>query len=113
MSKLTREEFEAVWENWDEHGRATKEPQLATLSFISYYRRLDADDRHTANEAVFDWVSDDDGGKRYVAHAIIRKFKLSEAAPYLESRLADLEGEPGPVERDEREWLKRLLAGLK
>ena len=76
---------------------------------VEMYDGLTPDGKTKVLPILAQWLCSDNSGERSDAAVLIRHFTIRALKPDVLKLLARLEGEPGPVARDERERLQDIL----
>jgi hypothetical protein len=101
-----------LWERFDSEALDAKFSQQATMRLADFYRLLEDADRAVVDQAVADWVADDDDRRGFDARALIREFEIRSAVPALKARLAALPTDgTGPI-AGERAELDKLVKAI-
>ena len=101
-----------IWSEVSRRHIAAKDSQGATLELLGLYAELDPNERRAANEDLFEALRTGDETQRYDSLAIISKFKLAEAMPYLKELGARLQLDGSPGAPFELVWVQGIIGGL-
>ena len=109
MTDDRKPRFGKVWEELHREWTAAKEPNVATVAILSYYRGLPPGERESADAEISAWLLSEDGGQRFDAMALVEDFRIAKAVPNLLELARRLRGREGPEARYELEKAEQIL----
>lgn len=104
--------LEAFWERVDKEGDRSKDSQLALNQLERCYRSLDEGERELASSVFSDWILGSDMRRQFAGLAMIDRFVIRAALPYLRQLEASLEDAAGPSAPYDWAKVNRIIGRL-
>ena len=113
---MTLNEFRSQLESYrravDVEAASLKDSYLALERLENLYLSFDTEERRLADQVLSEWVSSDDVNVRFDALYLVRRFRISLAAPALRGLAERLRSSTLPGAPDELEKVERILHEL-
>jgi len=108
-----RELMEERWQEFEREASAVGEGgNMVSVLAKAWYRTLDPTERSLADQVLGDWVLHDTP-RQGPALALVWESRIRSAEPALHQLAAKLDRAPGPVAKDLREKVQRVIDALK
>jgi hypothetical protein len=92
--------------------KALRDTSIVIDRLLSFYRRLDEDDRQLANKIISEWVVSEDDAVRFDAVLLISQFWIDDAVPALHALASRLSFSADPGAPYELKKVKHLIDKL-
>jgi len=104
-----RKLLEQKWEEIQEDAISSKDPNLATYTWLESYKNFDDNQRLVADQVIAEWVTSKDTGKRFDALTLVEEFNIRLALPQLCVLEAELMNNTGPEARYALKKVRRII----